>query len=194
VGAAKLAGADVLGWRVGKVVSPYKLAKYFELAIGSNSLNFARKHVGIFAEAALDGIKIVRTSVPTARMAAPEYVRNDKSMAKVERAFRSFRTIDLKVRPIHHCAADRVCAHIFLCMLAKLCRAAPARGLARADVRGYRPARQGRTRLRSVVKRGVQRVKSAVASRGTVAERPRVRGSRAAPACACGCRRPRCTQ
>ena len=77
-----------------------------------------RKHRGIAAEAALDGIYIMRTSVSAAQMDAPECVRNYKSLANVERAFRSLKTIDLKVRPIHHRTADRVRAHIFLCMLA----------------------------------------------------------------------------
>jgi len=86
----------------------------------------ARKHCGplthesdsIDAEAALDGIYIIRTSVPAQQMDAPECVRNYKSLANVERAFRSLKTIDLKVRPIHHRTADRVRAHILLCMLA----------------------------------------------------------------------------
>jgi hypothetical protein len=118
VGAGKLAGADAIGLRVGKVVNQYQVGKHFELTIGDHSLRFARKHDRICAEAALDGIYIIRTSVPTAQMDAPECVRNYKSLAKVERAFRSLKTIDLKVRPIHHRTADRVRAHIFLCTLA----------------------------------------------------------------------------
>ena len=70
------------------------------------------------AEAALDGIYIIRTSVPSAQMDAPDCVRNYKALTNVERAFRSLKTIDLKVRPIHHRTADRVRAHILLCMLA----------------------------------------------------------------------------
>jgi len=118
VDTAKLAGADAIGLRVGKVVNQYKVAKHFELTIGDHSFRFARKHDGIAAEAALDGIYIIRTSVPTTQMAAPECVRNYKSLANVERAFRSLKTMELKVRPIHHRTADRVRAHIFLCMLA----------------------------------------------------------------------------
>jgi hypothetical protein len=104
--------------RVGKVVNQYKVAKHFELTIGDHLFSFARKHDGIAAEAALDGIYIIRTSVPTTQMAAPECVRNYKALANVERAFRSLKTMDLKVRPIHHRTADRVRAHIFLCLLA----------------------------------------------------------------------------
>ena len=118
VDAAQLVGADEIGLRVGKVVNQYKVAKHFELAIGDASFTFERKHVSIAAEAALDGIYIIRTSVSAAQMDAPACVRNYKSLANVERAFRSLKTIDLKVRPIHHRLADRVRAHILLCMLA----------------------------------------------------------------------------
>ncbi len=118
VDAGKLAGRDEIGLRVGKLINQYKMAKHFELAIGENTFTFARNIAGIAAEAALDGLYIIRTSVPAARMDAPDCVRNYKSLANVERAFRSLKTIDLKVRPIHHRTADRVRAHIFLCMLA----------------------------------------------------------------------------
>src|SRR5258706_4408949 len=118
VDAGKLAGRDEIGLRVGKVINQYKVAKHFELAIGANTFTFARKREAIAAEAALDGIYIIRTSVPAAQMDSADCVRNYKSLANVERAFRSLKTIDLKVRPIHHRTADRVRAHIFLCMLA----------------------------------------------------------------------------
>jgi hypothetical protein len=117
VGAGRLAGQDDIGVRVGKVVNQYKVAKHFALAIGDNSFTFARAHNSIAAEAALDGIYIIRTSVSAAQMNSAEYVRNYKSLANVERAFRSLKTVDLKVRPIHHRTADQVRAHIFLCML-----------------------------------------------------------------------------
>jgi transposase len=118
VEAAKLAGQDTIGVQVGKIVNQYKVAKHFELDIGEHAFSFQRKHDSIAAEAALDGIYIIRTSVPAAQMDASDCVRNYKSLANVERAFRSIKTIDLKVRPIHHRLADRVRAHIFLCMLA----------------------------------------------------------------------------
>ena len=118
VDAARLAGADKIGVRVGKVINQYKVAKHFELAIGTAAFTFARKHDGITAEAALDGIYIIRTSVSTTQMDSADCVRHYKALANVERAFRSLKTIDLKVRPIHHRTADRVRAHIFLCMLA----------------------------------------------------------------------------
>jgi hypothetical protein len=118
VDAAKLAGREEIGLRVGRVINQYKVAKHFELAIGENTFTFARKHQGIAAEAALDGIYILRTSLSGTQMDAPECVRNYKALAHVERAFRSLKTMDLKVRPIHHRTADRVRAHIFVCMLA----------------------------------------------------------------------------
>jgi len=118
VEAGKLAGRDEIGLRVGKLVNQYKVAKHFELTIGDNAFTFARKTDAIAAEAALDGLYIIRTSVPSTQMDSAECVRNYKALANVERAFRSLKTIDLKVRPIHHRTADRVRAHIFLCMLA----------------------------------------------------------------------------
>jgi transposase len=118
VDAGKLSRGDEIGLRVGKVVNQYKVAKHFELAIGDNSFTFSRNSNSIAAEAALDGIYIIRTSVSAAQMDAPQCVRNYKALANVERAFRSLKTIDLKVRPIHHRTPDRVRAHILLCMLA----------------------------------------------------------------------------
>jgi Transposase DDE domain len=118
VAAGKLKGADAIGLRVGRVVNQYKVAKHFALTIGAASFSFLRKRENIAAEAALDGIYIIRTSVPPARMDAADCVRNYKALAHVERAFRSLKTVDLKVRPIHHRTADRVRAHIFLCLLA----------------------------------------------------------------------------
>ena len=118
VDAGKLVGQDAIGLRVGKVIDQYKMAKHFELAIGDTTFSFSRKSAAIATEAALDGVYIIRTSVPAVQMDSADCVRNYKSLANVERAFRSLKTIDLKVRPIHHRTADRVRAHIFLCMLA----------------------------------------------------------------------------
>ncbi len=118
VHAGRLVGADVIGVCVGKVVNQYKVAKHLELIITDNSFRFARRNEAITAEAALDGIYIIRTSVQASRMEAADCVRNYKALANVERAFRSLKTVDLKVRPIHHRTADRVRAHILLCMLA----------------------------------------------------------------------------
>jgi transposase len=118
VDAGRLAGQDAIGLRVGKIVNQYKVAKHFQLDIGDHTLAFQRHHDRIAAEAALDGVYIIRTSEPETQMDAPQCVRHYKSLAQVERAFRSLKTVDLKVRPIHHRLADRVRAHIFLCTLA----------------------------------------------------------------------------
>lgn len=118
VQAGKLTGGDQIGVRVGKVINRYKVAKHFELAIEERAFGYARKQDAIAAEAALDGVYIIRTSVAAQQMPGADCVRHYKSLANVERAFRSLKTIDLKVRPIHHRKADRVRAHIFLCMLA----------------------------------------------------------------------------
>jgi Transposase DDE domain len=113
-----LAGRDKIGVRVGRVVNKYKVAKLFALAIEDHGFEFNRITESIAAEAALDGIYIIRTSVPNKQMDSAEAVRSYKALAEVERAFRSMKTIDLHVRPIHHRLETRVKAHIFLCMLA----------------------------------------------------------------------------
>ena len=118
VHAGKLQGADAIGLSVGRIINQYKVAKHFELTITDIALSWTRKHDEIAAEAALDGLYIIRTSVSAEQMDAATCVRNYKSLANVERAFRSIKTIDLKVRPIHHRLENRVRAHIFLCMLA----------------------------------------------------------------------------
>ena len=113
-----LAGRDKIGVRVGRVVNKYKVAKLFALAIEDHGFEFHRITESIAAEAALDGIYIIRTSVPNKQMDSAEAVRSYKALAEVERAFRSMKTLDLHVRPIHHRLETRVKAHIFLCMLA----------------------------------------------------------------------------
>jgi transposase len=118
VRAGRLTGQDRIGVAVGRVINQYKVAKHFELTIEDASLRWSRNAESIRAEAALDGLYIIRTSVPAERMDGPECVRSYKALAQVERAFRSLKTVDLKVRPIHHRTAARVRAHILLCMLA----------------------------------------------------------------------------
>lgn len=95
-----------------------KVAKHFELTIEDRRFDFKVLEEQVATEAALDGIYVIRTSVPKKRMSAADAVRNYKALANVERAFRALNTVDLKVRPIHHRLENRVRAHIFLCMLA----------------------------------------------------------------------------
>ena len=114
----RLSGKETIALRVGKVIGKYKMAKHFELDITETAFAYPRKSEAIAAEAALDGLYIVRTSVPATELDAEHTVRAYKGLSVVERAFRSLKTVDLKVRPIYHYAASRVRAHVFLCMLA----------------------------------------------------------------------------
>ncbi|EQD30552.1 transposase, IS4 family protein, partial [mine drainage metagenome] len=118
VTAGRLKGQDKIGLAVGRVVNRYKMAKHFTLAITDTTFAFARKIEPIAAEAALDGLYVIRTSVHAERLDRASCVRHYQSLSQVERAFRSMKTVDLKIRPIHHRLSDRVRAHIFLCMLA----------------------------------------------------------------------------
>ena len=114
----RLRGQDDIGVRIGKVVNKYKVAKHFTLDIREDSFDFQVDHDKVAAEAALDGLYVVRTSLCAQRISANDTVRSYKLLSKVERAFRSMKSIDLSVRPIHHHLETRVRAHIFLCMLA----------------------------------------------------------------------------
>ncbi len=118
VQAGRLHGQDKIGVRVGKVINQYKVAKHFTLEIQDRSFAFQRQQECIDTEATLDGLYVIRTSVSATRMDSAECVRRYKSLAQVERAFRTLKLVDLRIRPIHHRLADRVRAHIFLCMLA----------------------------------------------------------------------------
>ena len=114
----RLKGADKIGVRVGKVVGKYKMAKHFELDIEHDAFGYRRKPESIAAEAALDGLYVVRTSLAERQLDAEATVRAYKRLSAVERAFRSLKTVDLKVRPVFHRTAERVRAHVLLCMLA----------------------------------------------------------------------------
>jgi hypothetical protein len=118
VTAGRLGGAGKIGIRVGKVVGRYKMAKHYILDITDDTFAFTRNQDHITAEAALDGIYIIRTTVPVEQMDAAKVVATYKSLARVERDFRSIKSIDLDLRPIHHWTQDRVRAHVFICMLA----------------------------------------------------------------------------
>ena len=113
-----LRGADKIGLAVGALLGRRKVAKHFRITITDDALSFTRDHAAIAAEAALDGFYVLRTSVPADALNAADTVRAYKSLARVERAFRSLKTVDLDIRPIFHWASPRVRAHVFLCMLA----------------------------------------------------------------------------
>ena len=116
-GRGQLHGKDKIGVRVGKVLNKYKVGKHFTLDIRDNSFSFEIDDTKVTAEAALDGFYVIRTSLAEQRMKTDDLVRSYKLLTQVERAFRSFKNIDLKVRPIRHRRENRVRAHIFLCML-----------------------------------------------------------------------------
>ncbi len=114
----RLRGKDRIGLRLGKVLGKYKMAKHFEITITDDRFQYGRKTAQIEKEASLDGIYVIRTNVPDKELSAEQTVCSYKQLSTVERAFRSFKAVDLKVRPIHHRLADRVRAHVFLCLLA----------------------------------------------------------------------------
>jgi len=109
--------AQKIGVRVGRIINQYKMAKHFKLEIAESQLHFEVDEEKVRAEAALDGLYVIRTSL-TEGLSAEEAVRHYKALSQVERAFRSIKTMDLEVRPIHHYQEQRVRAHLFLCMLA----------------------------------------------------------------------------
>ena len=116
--AGRLKSKDETGLRVGKIIGRYKMGKHFKLHISDTTFSYERDTGGIAAEAALDGIYVIRSSVAKAKLASEDLVRSYKLLAGVERAFKTMKSVDLQVRPVHHRLADRVRAHIFLCMLA----------------------------------------------------------------------------
>src|SRR5450631_1825023 len=116
--AGRLADAGKIGIRVGKVVGRYKMAKHYILDITDDQFAFTRDQDQITTEAALDGIYVIRTTIGPEQMDAAKIVATYKSLARVERDFRSLKAIDLDLRPIHHWTESRVRAHVFICMLA----------------------------------------------------------------------------
>ena len=114
----QLHGQAAIGVRVGKVVNKYKMSKHVVLHIKDDSFTFEIDQASVNAEAALDGIYVVRSSVSAETMDSAQTVRSYKLLSNVERAFRCLKSVDLMVRPIRHRLENRVKAHIFLCMLA----------------------------------------------------------------------------
>ncbi len=113
-----LRGAAAIGLALGVVFGQRKMAKHFDTTITDDTFSFTRNHAAIAAEAALDGIYVVRTNLPAVQSDAAATVRAYKGLAAVERAFRSMKTVDLELRPVFHWTAPRVRAHVLLCMLA----------------------------------------------------------------------------
>ena len=118
VAAGRLAGADAIGVAVGKVINKYKVGKHFHYTITATSLAVERRHDQIAAEAALDGIYVLRTCVPADQLDAAGVITSYKNLAHIERDFRIIKADDLDLRPIHHRLDQRVKAHVLICMLA----------------------------------------------------------------------------
>jgi hypothetical protein len=118
VAAGRLAGADTIGLKVGKLINKFKMAKHFEVAIGENTLSVTRREDAIAAEAALDGIYVLRTTIKESDLDAPGVVEAYKDLAHLERDFRHLKIDDIDLRPIHHRLEARVRSHVFICMLA----------------------------------------------------------------------------
>ena len=114
----RLHGKAAIALRVGRVIQRFRMAKHFEIEIAETSFSYQRKAEAIAAEAALDGLYVIRTSLAAAQLDAGAAVAAYKSLAHVERAFRSIKTVDMQVRPVFHYSEQRVRAHVFLCMLA----------------------------------------------------------------------------
>ena len=132
----RLRTAGAIGVRVGKVLNTFKMAKHFELDIGERHFGFTVNATAVKAEAALDGLYVIRSPLPATQMDSAELVRAYKALTAVERAFRTLKTVNLRIRPIHHRTEDRVRAHIFLCVLAyyvEWCMREAWRGLLFAD-------------------------------------------------------------
>ena len=114
----RLKGKDRIGLRVGRVLGRFKMAKHFQLEISEDGFRYERDQDRIAQETVLDGFYVIRTSVDDKHISSEDTVACYKRLSQVERAFRSLKTVDLKIRPIHHHLADRVRAHVFVCMLA----------------------------------------------------------------------------
>jgi len=118
VAAGRVTGAGRIGETVGKIIGKYKVGKHFERRITDTSFTYQRNHAAIAAEAALDGIHVLRTNVAATELDAAAVVTGYKNLAHIERDFRSIKTDDLDLRPIHHRLTERVKAHVLICMLA----------------------------------------------------------------------------
>jgi hypothetical protein len=118
VAGGRLAGAAKIGIEVGKVINKYKTGKHFDIAITDTTLTIARRQAQIDAEAALDGIYVIRTPVPADQLGAPGVVAAYKNLRHIERDFRSIKADDLDLRPVFHRLEERVKAHVLICMLA----------------------------------------------------------------------------
>lgn len=118
VAAGRLKEEAKIGQALGKVAGKYKMAKHFKFSVAKARFSYSRNQENIETEAALDGIYVIRTSVPKDKLSSEDVVLSYKSLSMAERAFRTLKGMDLRIRPIHHRIEERVRAHMFICMLA----------------------------------------------------------------------------
>lgn len=118
VAAGRLKSVAAIGERVGRILGHFKVGKHFLRELGEGTFSYRRDQAKIAAEAALDGLYVIRSNVAPEVLSDQDLVRSYKLLSRVERAFRTMKSVDLQVRPVHHRLADRVRAHVFLCMLA----------------------------------------------------------------------------
>ena len=111
-------GKEEIALAVGAVRDRYKIAKHYALSFTDTSFTYRRKDDSLAAEERLDGLYVVRTNVPKKDLSAEQAVASYKALCRVERTFRSLKTVDLEIRPVFHWTAPRVRAHVWLCMLA----------------------------------------------------------------------------
>ncbi len=114
----RLNGKEKIALRVGNILNRFKMAKHFSVEIQDESFRYSRSHKTIAAESSLDGIYVIRTSLSQEDMSAVDAVRSYKNLSRAERAFRTLKSIDLKIRPIFHWTSNRIKSHVLLCMLA----------------------------------------------------------------------------
>lgn len=114
----RLKGKEKIALRVGNILNRFKMAKHFSVEIQDESFSYSRNHKTISAESSLDGIYVIRTSLSQEDMSAVDAVRSYKNLSRAERAFRTLKSIDLKIRPIFHWTSNRIKSHVLLCMLA----------------------------------------------------------------------------
>ncbi len=145
-----LRGAAQIAVRADRALRSRKVGKHFDVRVTDDSFSYARNEARIAKEAALDGVYVLRTSVAKQRLSAADAVRAYKGLSRIERAFRSFKTVDLKVRPVHHRLAHRVRAHVFLCMLAYYVEWHMRRALAPMLFDDHDPAAAARARASPV--------------------------------------------
>lgn len=160
-----LRGATEIALAVGAVIDKHKMRKHFDLDIADDRVSFTRKADAIAAEAATDGLYVIRTSLSQVALGDEDTVRSYKSLALVERAFRCIKTVDLHVRPVHHWLAERVRAHVFLCMLAYYLEWHMRQKL--APVLFDDPDKEAAEALRSTIVAPAQRSPAAVAKQTT---------------------------